>query len=35
MLKYPLEEDRVIETLTVARNPGVQAQFATLTVPSL
>ena len=29
------EEDRVIETRTVARTPGVQTQFATLTVPSI
>lgn len=29
------EEDRVIETRTVARTPGVQTQFATLAVPSM
>lgn len=28
-------EDRVIETRTVARTPGVQTQFATLTVPPI
>lgn len=30
-----LEEDRVIETRALPRTPGVQAQFATLAVPSI
>ena len=29
------EEGREIESRTVARTPGVQTQFATLTVPSV
>jgi len=29
------EEGREIESRTVARTPGVQTQFATLTVPSI